>query len=114
MKYSRRLLSNEEDLPKFLKRLHRKRWRVLYHEPDGVGRGLEGRVGEIGGRERFRKTLANLARSSGDDNQNHVGRNQQASSKELPPMFPGWPQLKEPGHANDDEQEMGHAANQDQ
>ena len=57
---------------------------------------------------------ANLARSSGDDNQNHVGRNQQASSKELPPMFPAWRQLKEPGQANDDEQEMGHAANQDQ
>ena len=46
---------------------------------------------------------AALAGSCDGDNQSEVGQSKSATSKELTPLHPTWPQMKKPGHASDDD-----------
>lgn len=50
--------------------------------------------------------------SCGDDDQGEGGHRQQAPGKELRPLFPARPQLKEGGDTSNDEQKVGEAAEQ--
>jgi hypothetical protein len=55
--------------------------------------------------------MKRLPRSCNSDNQSEVGQSQDASSKELAPLLPAWPQMKKPGHASDNDQNMGSTPN---
>lgn len=63
-------------------------------------------------RRRRKQQGKRLTRSHSGDDQGEVSEGQQASAKKLEPMLFGGAQLKESGHASNDEQKMGDAADE--